>query len=68
MRRATMSQRALIDINLLRDLLYILKDSLCADALDMLPYGNEIYIISKPSIARLYRTRIACISIKEAII
>ena len=32
------------DINLFRD--FVINDSLCADALDMLPYGNEIYIIS----------------------
>ena len=31
------------DINLLRDFRYILADSICADAHDMLPYGNEIY-------------------------
>ena len=73
MRRATMSQRALIDINLLRDFRYILMDSICANALDMLPYGNEIYIISKTSKvslyrilrSKIYRTRIACISTKE---
>ena len=34
---ATMSHTALIDINLLRDLLYIQMDSICADALDMFP-------------------------------
>jgi len=48
-RRATMSHRALIDINLLRDLRYILTDSICAVALDMFPCRNEIYIISKTS-------------------
>ena len=34
-----------IDINLLRDFRYVLKHSICADTLDMLPSGNEIYII-----------------------
>ena len=84
---ATMSHIALIDINLLRDFRYILKDSICADALDMLLtrrperseevlLGCEIYIISKTSIASLYRisrseiyrTRNACISTKEIIL
>lgn len=36
------------------------------DALDMFPCGNEIYIISKSNIVRLYRIRIAYISTKEA--
>ncbi len=31
-----------IDINLCRDFRYVMNDSICADALDMLPYGNEI--------------------------
>ena len=54
MRRATISQRALIDINLFRDFRYIPRDSICADALDMLPDGNEIYIISKTNEVRLF--------------
>ena len=36
----------IVDINLLRDFRYVIKDSICSDELDMLPYGNEIYIIS----------------------
>ena len=44
-----------LDINLLRDFLYIPRDSICANALDMLPVGNEIYIISKTNEVSLYR-------------
>ena len=44
-----------IDINLLRDFRYVINDAMCANALDMLPYGNEIYIISSLSKARTYR-------------
>ena len=45
-KRLVSTSRFFIDINLLRDFLYVLTDLICANALDMLPDGNEIYIIS----------------------
>ena len=44
-KRLVSTSRFFIDINLLRDFRYVINDSICADALDMLPCGNEIYII-----------------------
>ena len=44
-----------IDINLCRDFRYVINDAICADTRDMLPCGNEIYIISSLSKVKTYR-------------